>query len=473
MTFSMPGGSKNITVAQIYELSAFDPYASPNDFPVWKHMMEPLITFDFSIKRYVGVLASGWSVVDGDWIFELRENIKFHDGSSFTAEDVKFSLDRALASKIGFILRPVAGVEIIDPRRVKVRTKAPFANLLARLKHIVIQSSAAHRRLGEEAFGKAAIGTGPYSFVEWKRGVRVTARKAASYWGAPVDVEQITWEAIPDQSARTTALEAGSATVIASAPTQEADRIRTMRGLHIEEMENLASFHIGLAQRFEPFRNVAVRRAMNLAIDADSIVNDVLDGHAARAIGVSGRTAIGYDPDIKPNPYDPAKAKALLAEAGYPNGFTVDLYASSGRDPAVAQTVVSQLAKVGVTANLRLQEPSVYWDGMSTGKWPMVIFSGFNEEDPELFLSLYFETGVTKRLEYSAPWLDEAVKALRVTFDAEKQDKLAREINARIYHELMPTVPLYHPQGLYGVSDRLEWKPLPNEEMYFHRARLK
>jgi ABC-type transport system substrate-binding protein len=134
---------------------------------------------------------------------------------------------------------------------------------------------------------------------------------------------------------------------------------------------------------------------------------------------------------------------------------------------------VSQLQHIGVVANLRLQEPSVYWDGVSTGKWPMVIFSAFNEEDPELFLSLYFETGVTKRLDYSVPWLDEAMKALRLAFDPDAQDELARAINARIYEELMPTVPLYHPQGLYGVSDRLAWKPQPNEEMYFQHAKLK
>lgn len=464
---------KSIVVGQIYDLTAFTPYASPNDFPVWKHLMEPLITFDFNTKKYVGVLASDWTVVDGDWIFKIREGVKFHDGSPLTAQDVKFSLERALKSNVGFILRPIDSVAVVDAKTVKIKTKVPFANLLARVKHIVILSATAHQRLGEDEFKKTAIGTGPYTYVEWKRGVRLVATKAPSYWGKPVDVEQIVWQAIPDQAARLTALEAGSADVIVSVPTQEVGRIGDKPGVRIESVANLASFHIALAQRFEPFRNKLVRQAINYAIDVNSIVKDVLDGQASPAVGVSGPSAIGYNAAIKQRVYDPEKAKRLLAEAGYPGGFSVDFYSSSGRDPAVPQTIVAQLGKVGIKVNLLLQEPSVYWEGMSTGKWPMVLFSAFNEEDPELFLSLYFETGITKRLEFSDPGLDDAVKKLRTAFDPVEQDKLSQEINAKIYEDLMPTVPLYHPQGLYGVNGKLDWKPAPNEEMYFHRAAFK
>ena len=471
----LAAGEKSIVVGQPIDLTALDPYSSVNDFAVWKHIMEPLVTFDFDKRQYVGVLAPAWRIVDDDWVFDIRQGVRFHDGSPLTAQDVKFSLERAKQSTVGFILGPISEVDAIDDRKLRIRTKAPFANLLARIKHIVISSKMAHERLGEADFRKNPIGTGPFAFTEWKKGVRFVVRKATDYWGEPVDLDQIAWQPIPEEAARVAALEAGSTDVVTAVPTQEVDRLNARSNVRVEPIRVQASLHIGLSQRFEPFRNVSVRRAMNHAIDVDSLIKDVLDGRAYRAMGVSGPTAIGYDASLAPFPHDPAKAKALLAEAGYPNGFAVDFYAPSGRYPKdreMAQAIADQLAKVGITANPIFQEHTVYWNGVMGGKWPMVIFSGFNEEDPELFLAIYFETGVSKRLEYSNASFDESLKKLRVTFDPQEQDRLAREINAKVYQELVPTVPLYHPQGLYGINRKLSWKPAPNEEMYFHRAKL-
>jgi peptide/nickel transport system substrate-binding protein len=471
------GAVKQIVVGQGVDMPSLDPYGHSVTFnyAMWKHIMEPIVRYDYWNRKYVSALAESWKAEGTEWTFSLRKGIKFHNGADFTANDIVFSYEKIKAgSKQAANLMPITDMKVLDNYTVKLITKDPFSPLPSRLKQHVIVSQQYYKQAGEKAL-QAPVGTGPFKFAEWVRGNYFVVKKNESYWDTPAQVDQVIWKPIPEDAARVTALETGAVDIATNIPPHEVDRLSSKAGIKVERVRAMRSIHVGLPMRFKPFQNRLVRQAMNYAVDIDSLIKYVLDGMAYRAAGISGPNAFGYNSDIKPYPYDPAKAKSLLAEAGYPNGFDVDFYSPSGRyvkDKEAAEAMVGQLAKVGVRAKLIVQEWSVFWSGVMEGKFPMYLFGGFNEEDPDIFLSLYFETGVTKRLEYSNPQVDKGIKDLRQTFDPERRERMLKEV-VKTLHEDCPTIILWHPQDLYGINEKLTWKPTPDEEASLYGASVR
>jgi peptide/nickel transport system substrate-binding protein len=468
--------AKGITIGQGVDLPTLDPYGHSAQFnyAMWRHMNEGLVKYDLVNRRYSGVLAESWKAEETEWTFNLRKGIKFHNGMDLTARDVLFSIERIMKSKQAAILGPTKEVKLVNDYTLKIITNKPFAPLPSSLKDAVIVSQQVYSQDPEKAI-RNPVGTGPFKFVEWVRGSHLVVDRNEKYWGKPAQVEQVIWKPIPEDSARITALETGEVDIATNVMPHEADRLEKKPGLRIERVRAMRSIHIGLPLRFKPFQNRLVRIAMNHAVDVDTLIKYVLDGKADRATGISGPNVIGYNSDIKPYSYDPARAKALLSQAGYPNGFDVDLISPSGRyvkDREAAQAIAGQLAKVGVRANVITQEFSVFWSGLMEGKHPMFLFGGFNLEDPEIMLALYFESGITKRLEYNNPQVDKAIKEQRMIFDHEKRDRALKEIIKTIYEDA-PTIPLWHPQDLYGVTQRVVWKPSPDEEISAYEASIR
>jgi peptide/nickel transport system substrate-binding protein len=471
------GAVKKVVIGQGVDMASLDPHGHVTtfNFGTWKHIMEPLIRFDYASRRYQGVLAESWKAESTEWTFKLRKGVKFHNGDDFTAQDVAFSIARIKdGSKQVPILAPVKEAKVVDDYTVKIITHAPFSPLLSRLKQPVMVNHRVYQQQGKEAIPQP-IGTGPFKFVEWVRGSHFVVQRNEQYWRKPAQIDQIIWKPIFEDAARVTALEAESIDVATNIPPHEADRLAGLTNVKIDAVPAMRSMHIGLPMRFKPFQDQRVRLALNYAVDVDSLVKYVLEGKANRTIGVSGPNDIGHNPDIKPFPYDPNKAKSLLAQAGYPNGFDVDCVTTSGRyvkDRESAEAIANQLAKVGIRVNVVIQEYSVWWSGVLDGKHPMFVFGAFNEEEPDLFLSLYFETGVTKRLEYSNPQMDRLIREQRQVFDPAEREKLLRDLMKKIYEDA-PTVPLWHPQDIYGVNRKLTWKAPFDEEMMFYEASIR
>jgi len=469
--------SRRVVIGQGVDLSSLDPYehSAQLNYVMWRHMLETLIKYDVMNRKYYGVLADSWKAEGTEWTFNLRKGVKFHSGDDFTAHDVVFSFERIMKSKQqASHLKPIKEMKVLDDHTLRFITHTPYAPLLIALKERVIVSKRVFDQ-GAEKVLRHPIGTGPFKFVEWVRGSHLVARKNENYWGKPAQIDQVIWRPITEDAARMTSLETGAIDIATAIPPHEADRLEKKPGIRVERVRAMRSIHIGLPLRFTPFRNRLVRMAMNHAVDVDSIIKHVLDGRGYRATGTSGPSILGYNPDIRPFPYDPAKAKSLLAEAGYPNGFQVDLITPSGRylkDREAAQAIAGQLAKAGVRANVITQEWSVFWSGVMEGKHPMYLFGAFNLEDPETMFSLYFETGVTKRLEYSNPQVDQKIREQRRILDPEKREILLREIVKMIYEDA-PTIPLWHAEDLYGVSDRVIWKATADEELFMYEASLR
>ncbi|MBW2031142.1 MAG: hypothetical protein JRJ31_18945 [Deltaproteobacteria bacterium] len=467
---------KQITISLGVDIPTLDPYGHSDaaSFSIWKHMLEPLVLFNFYERRFYGALAESWTVEGKEWTFKLRKGVKFHNGADFTAKDVKFSFERIKRIGKQVILGDLEGIKIVDNYTVKLITKRPFPPFLSRLWDAVIVSEQVYKKYGEDAT-KHPIGTGPFKFVEWVRGSHLVAEKNYNYWGEPAKIDRVIWKPIGETAARITALEKGSTDIAVDIPPHEVARLEKNPNIRIEKVRSMRLIQVALSPRFKPFQNRLVRLAVNYAVDVDSLIKYVLQGRGYRAASLSGPASIGYDPGLKPFPYDSAKAKALLAQAGYPNGFEVDFYAPNGRYPKdreLAQAIAGQLAKVGIRARVITPEWSIFWSSVRKGKYSMFYFGGFNHVDPDIFLKLYFRTGFSPRIGYSNPEVDKLIDTQGSEFDQEKRNKLVQRV-IRMIIEDVPTILLYHHEKLFGVRENVVWKPTPEETVNVQQASMR
>jgi peptide/nickel transport system substrate-binding protein len=463
---------KRIVVGQGVDLVSTDPYGHSvaANYATWKHIMEPLIHFDYDKGTFYGILAESWKSDGTEWTFKLRKGVKFHSGADFTARDVMFSMETVRPTLQGKNNIPdVQDVKVVDDHTLKIITPKPVAALLSKLGEVVIVSQQAYEKYGKEIV-RYPIGTGPFKFVEWVRGSYLVARRNEAYWGESPKIDEIIWRPIPEVAARVTALEAGEVDIATDVPSHEVERLNRTPGIRVEEVQALRVIFIGLPQTFQPFQNKLVRQAMNFAVDVDSLIKYVLEGRGYRTKGLVSPTLLGYDPDLKPYPYDLAKAKSLLAQAGYPNGFEVDFYASSGRYPRdreSAQAIGAQLAKVGIKANVITPEWSVFWPNVIAGKYNMFMYGSFNLSDVDLSLSPFLA-----RTGYSNPEAVRLIDEQRQELNPEKRSRLIQRL-MKIIHEDAPCIPLWHNQMLYGVRDKVVWKPNPSEDVMLHAASVR
>jgi peptide/nickel transport system substrate-binding protein len=455
-------------------IESMNPYAHSTTqlYPTWKHVIEPLVEWDYAKKAIVGVLAESWTTPEPNtWVFKLRPGVKFHDGGDFTAADVVHSFTRILKdpdSKQGSAIGGVVDVEAIDPLTVQLHTKSPDAALPFRLSQRFITSKAVYDRLGAAEADKLAIGTGPYKFKEWVTGQRFVLEKSPTYQGPhQTAVDEVVFRNIPESEAAITALLNGEVDQIVNIPPESADRISG--NAHRETVRTVNIMFMGLHASVPQFRNKLVRQAVTYAIDKEALTKGVLKGLAYPMDAPIGPDQYGYSPDLQPKfTYDPAKAKQLLAQAGYPDGFDVDFVVPVGQYNKIkelAEAIASMLSAVGIRARLQTQDQNTGFAAIQQGKAPLYIFGRGNVIDPDEYLDQYFHTGVTKRLEYSNPEVDAALEAERAAFDPSQRVALLQKAMSVLMDEA-PAVWLFQYQGVEGVSNRFDYTPNPGEDVY-------
>ncbi|MGH7771669.1 MAG: ABC transporter substrate-binding protein, partial [Candidatus Binatia bacterium] len=467
-----------LVVAMSISVESMHPYSQSSSpiYGLWTNVIETLVDSDFERRRYHGELAESWSAKGNEWTFKLRKGIQYHDGSPFTAKDVAFSYERILKDKRSIQaanLRDIQDFKVPDDHTVILVTKRPKAALLPLLYNRVVLSHKAAERLVDK-LDDHAIGTGPYRFVSWERGSHFTMARNEKYWRRPANIREIIWRPIKEDAARIAALEAGQADIINNVPPHEVERLKRHPRLRVELVRGLRVIFIALNPAFKPFDNKLVRQAFNYAVDQEAIIKHVQEGQAYPLKGLLGPPMTGYDPEIKDYPYDPARAKKLLAQAGYPDGLAVDFYSPSGRytkDRETAQAVVSQLAKAGIRANLKTPEWAVFGAKYNSGKYGMYMIGRGSVVDPEAFFIRYFRSGRDKRLSYKNPEFDKIFDQQSETFDPEKREELLRQL-IRIVHEDCPTIPLYNTADAYGVRRDLIWQARPDEQIPVVNARF-
>lgn len=468
-----------VIVAHGVGVYSLNPYAV-NTSPLvaaWGSLMEPLIEPDYEKRTYRGVLAESWQLKGTRLEFKLRRNVRFHDGTPFSSADVVASFKRILTDKNSLQspnLENVKDMEAPDAHTVVINLKRLDANILEDINNRVIMKQAAAEKMGE--LDNRPIGTGPFKFTSWERSGQFVIRRNESYWGQPAKIDEVVYKAIQEDAARIAALEAGQVDVISNIPPHEVARLKANPKLRVQPVQGLRPLFLVLSPHYKPLDNVKLRRAMTHAIDRERIIKHILEGNAYPLSGLLSPQVFGYDPGAKAFAYDPERAKQLLVEAGYPNGFEIDYYSPTGRypkDKEVALVIVEQLGRVGIKANLKTPEWAIFNTDYKKGKYPMYLTGRGSLTDADALFQQYFRTGVTPRvLGYSNPKLDEILDLEAQTFDSKKREKFLQDAH-RIILDDAPAIPLWNAMDIYAHRADLIWTAPPDEKVQLKQASFK
>ncbi len=300
-------------------------------------------------------LATSWNVSqDGlTWTFNLVKGAKFHDGTPFNADAVKFHFDRLYSPERPQTYRDfepyLDRVEVVDENTVRFVTKFPDAFFLDRIAGARYESPDAFKKFGKD-IAKNPVGTGPFKFKEWTKDVRVVVVRNDDYFGDKAFLDQVTIRAVPEAGARTIGLESGDVQLADAIPSENIERLQRNANMKVSVRPTFNELTVGMQVTKKPFDELKVRQALNYAIDINTIAKTIYSGQADVVVGPSPRGAKGYS-DVEGFTYDPAKAKQLLSEAGYPNGFSTTITTTRGRyvkDFELVQALQQQFKAVGV-----------------------------------------------------------------------------------------------------------------------------
>jgi peptide/nickel transport system substrate-binding protein len=473
-----------VVVGQANPLDSQDPLNHTESFlyAFWCEVAGCLLGWDPKTGEPKPSLAERWTVEDRTiWTFHLRHDVRWQDGSPFTADDVVYSLQAAAehpAGKQKYRLATIASYESVDPHTVKVVTRKPNSQLLDEVfvLGIPMLNKAQHDR-GDDLGKVLALATGPYLLKEWVPAARLVIARNPAYWGGTVDgPDEVVYRVMKEDQVRVTALLSGEIQVAGNIPVQDVDRLQGSSNTRVLQSERLSNQFLAMAPKFDPWGNLKLRQAVNHAIDKDAIIQGVLKGYAQRLDAPVGPGQYAYSADITPNyPYDPARAKQLVAEAGYPNGVDVELYSPVNflvKDTEITQAMVPMLNAVGIRTRLMTPEWSTLWTNIQAGKAPFFYLGRGQWRDPGAPLAQYFETTRDSRLGFSDPRVDALLEQQRATFDPDARKRVLVELMDRL-QEQAPVVWLWRYQLLWGVARNVDWTPRSDEGVLGSEMRVR
>ena len=473
--FSAP--KDTVIIAQGVDATTLDPHMHQETptYNVCRNIYSALVTRTPD-EKIVPDLAVSWKVLnDTTWQFKLRKGVKFHNGEEFDANAVKFSIERVINPKTHSPqisdLNAIDHVDVIDKYTVNIVTKKPYPILLARLFNHFIIPPKYFKEKGADYLALHPVGTGPYVFKKWYKDEKIELVANKNYYRGAPKVKKLIFRPIPEASSRIAELLTGGVDIITNVPPDKLKEIEKSKIARVTTAPSARVIFIVLDMtRESPLKSKKVRQALNYGVDVDSIIKYVLGGNAYRVATPLTPAHFGYDPTIKPYPYDPEKAKKLLAEAGYPNGFKMTLLSPSGRylmDKDVAQAIAGQLNKIGLKINVKVLEWGVYVKQILSRKTesPMFLLGWGNTTfDADGTLFPMFRSG--ERLSfYSNPEFDKYVDLARQTLDPKKR----KEYYSKALHILYDDpgwIFLYQQKDLYGASKRIKWEARPDEAIF-------
>lgn len=457
-TLGLPGDAKTLDPQQAVDTISFI---------VTKHINEPLVTVDGRTKELVPVLAEKWEIIDPQtYKFYLKKGVKFHNGEEFTAEDVVFSLKRVTTKESihsgsrGRYIDP-EGFEIVDKHTVIVRTRGPVGGWLDSMKHpyASIFSKKAVEEGGEEYF-RNPVGTGPFKFRSWTKGEKIVLERFDDYHGEKAKFKDFDILILPDDSSRVIALETGKVDMIYGVPPSEIDRINGTEKAKAVKAQGLGLVYFGMNTQKKPFSDPRVRLAMEYAINKDAYNAVVYEGNSAQPAGPLVPASTFTPENPARYAYDLEKAKALLAEAGYPDGFPMVLYISNFQDRVDGATVLqSMLGQLGIKMDIQVFESGVFDEKVKEAAHDAIISTWgmqTNRDAGQFWLSLLHSksAGATNWTYLKDQAVDEMIDKVNSTVDEKERKEIFQALWNRI-DELHPMIGLSVPNELYGARKDL------------------
>ncbi|MCR4265385.1 ABC transporter substrate-binding protein [Nitratireductor sp. ZSWI3] len=465
-----------------------------------KHIYDTLVKSGNDLELEPG-LAESWTAIDDTtWEFKLRQGVKFHDGSDFTAEDVKFSIERipnvAGPNPTTIYVRRVQSVEIVDPHTIRVKTDGPAPTLPNDFIRLFVVSHTAAKdfstqETANEGFnsGKAAIGTGPYKFVSWTPKEELVLEKFDGYWGGAEPWDKVTRKEIPNDAARVAQLKAGQVDIIARVPAADVPVLERDGALTVTRENSVYLFNVEFDFRDDspqitakdggkldknPFQDPRVREAIDLAIDRETITEIAMETMGTAQSQLVTPNIFGYNEAIEVSGYDLDRAKALMAEAGYADGFSVTFSFTNDRLPGdkdVGTTIAQMLAGINIKAGANAAPGAVFFPAKTRGEYSLTM-SGWgtltgeanytlsslvHTNDPETKMGAFNVRG------YSNAQMDKLIEDAATEMDEGKRRALLQEANGLVATD-RPNLPIASIVTAWAMKKDLAIVPRSDED---------
>ncbi|TCP04845.1 ABC transporter substrate-binding protein [Caldimonas thermodepolymerans] len=502
--------AKTLRVANQGDAMSMDPHSLNESLQLsfTANIYEPLVGRDKKLGL-VPALATSWSQPSPTvWRFELRQGVKFHDGTPFTADDVVFTFQRAAAdgSDMKSYVSQVKEVRKVSDHVVEIETQAPFPILPDVISQLYIMSKKwceenkaerpVDRRKGvENTASFKANGTGPYRLKERQPNTRTVLVRNPDYWGQiEGNVDEVIFTPIGNDATRVAALLSGEIDVMEPVPLQDIGRLKASGNINVLQGPELRTIFLGMDQKRDellfsnvkgknPFKDRRVRQAFYQAIDIETIRTRVMRGAATPTALMVAPGIKGFAPELnKRYPYDPESAKKLLAEAGYPNGFEVAMNCPNDRyvnDGEICQAIAANLARIGVKINLQAETKVTYFPKILSRNtsfymlgWTPSTYDSHNVLTSIMATPNDAGQGQFNLGWYSNPKVDELTLKVQSETDQAKRDEMIREA-FRIHHEDVGHIPLHQQALAWAAKKNIELVQLPDNFMYFKWVTVK
>lgn len=452
---------KVLTIGHHVEPRALEPFLDTTAAfqSVNASTIEQLVYFTPDGRDVVPWLAESWAWEDEGrtLVLNVKQGVKFHNGEAFGAEAAKFCIERLMDAKSYVQWTELfESVEVVGDYAIAIHFSEVEGSALAVLARAsYVYAPEYYTQVGAEAFGQAPVGTGPYQFEDWVIGDHVTLKAFPDYWGGTPKLDQVVWRFIPEQAARIAALETGEVDLITNLTAGVRPQIENNPDLEVLWSPGLRMFGTFFDTRLDhPVADAKVRRALNYAVDKDGLVA-LFDGDAVKLHGqLQIESVLGWNPDVDPFDYDPDKARALLAEAGYPDGFEMDLKYTTNRyplDTEIGQAVAGYLEDIGIKVN---QIPLEYGEFSrqfreEESMGPTMQWGFLFAPDPHMAV-VNFRPGTDYNRWPDNPRANELIQAGRATTDPVEREKIYQELR-RIWNDDPIAIYLVVPNDLYAI----------------------
>lgn len=480
--------AKTLSFGVAADAQTMDPYFMNNDDTnsILGNIFDNLISFDKDLNTEAN-LAESWSnPTPKEWILKLRKNVKFHNGNKFNADDVIFSYDRvrnwkksAFKSKVNMI----ESVTKVDEYTVKMVTNKPYPIFLRQLTYVSILDKETLEGKTDQWVGLNPVGTGAYKFTSWKKGDSVKMSANSNYWRGKPSFDKVIFKPLTNDATRVAAILSGAVDIINKVPAVDAARIKGHDKLDFFLVSGLKTIYLHMDQHREkspfiktstgknPLMDKKVRQAFSYAINRDDITKFIMKGFAITATQLSASTVNGYDASIKKAEFSPEKAKKLLKEAGYPNGFEIQLDTlNKGSYPKIAQSIASNLARVGIKVKVNATPGSVFFGkmGKRESSFSLIGWSSGSGDASSFLDSIVHSVDPEKGYgkynwgNFSNAKVDELIEKSASTMDAKERLAQLQMIQKIALIENQGYLPIQYAVNLYASSKKVKFEPRTN-----------
>ncbi|OWU74833.1 ABC transporter substrate-binding protein [Marinibacterium profundimaris] len=475
---ALPAFARDLTIDLTGEPSSLDPHMqwNPDSYYVYRNIFDNLVTRD-NDGQIVPQIATEWDYAsDTELVLTIRDDVTFHDGEPLTPEDVVYSVQRITDPEFGSPqlgqFNQIAGAEVMEGNKVKLTTKSRYPALLAQLVKLSIVPQHVVEEVGKDAFNTAPVGSGPYVFGDWDRGVSVTLTKNEDYWGDMGPFNNAIFRAVPDAATRIADLQAGAADLVVGLDSDGAMQLAGNPEVKALSAPTERVAYLGMNLDKPPFSDPDLRRAASLAIDAQGIAEGLLGAGEVPVAQLSSPAHFGYAEGIAPFEYDPEEAAEIVSTKADLAATPATFATAPVFDQRVVQALQQMLNDVGFNVSISMTDMPTYLAAaraedraerpdLNFGRWSCAC-----QDADGIAYPLLYSTSSWSRV--NMPELDALLDEARTSLDPEVRQKAYEQVHQIVRDDYLLR-PIYQAAALYGAVDALEFTPTANESLFLNR----